>query len=80
MGRARCERCGIVNKGLDKKGGEEMGTDRNIWRAGPGRGHRVPMFPCPWCGERFHSVFKANAHMLQCSKEVKKGCEEGKEG
>ena len=53
-----------------------MGADRNIWRAGPGRGHRIPQFHCPWCGEKFHSIFKANAH--QCSKEGKKGGEEGK--
>ena len=45
-----------------------MGADRNIWRAGPGRGHRIPQFHCPECGEKLYSVFKANAH--QCSKEV----------
>ena len=50
-----------------------MGADRNIWRAGPGRGHRIPQFHCPKCGEKFYSVFKANAH--QCSE---KGGEEGK--
>ena len=49
-----------------------MGSDRNIWRAGGGRGHRAQPFQCPWCGERFHSVFQANAHIDLCSKKVKK--------
>ena len=68
---AHCGILGYQGK-LDRKEAKEMGADRNIWRAGGGRGHRAQPFQCPWCGERFHSVFQANAHIDLCSKKVKK--------